>query len=221
MYPGENRRRYRELSPESIRSTRFTRTAMVRRGLSEEEVYDFLFRIADDMATLQAELSSQRNENERLRGALREWQRQYVAGGSEPADPPARAAPSNDAVALMARAQQQIDARLAEAELYCRRREQEALDRYDEILNQAHEQARADAERVAREYRATAGPGYSPDQEQVQRQRVYLVALLRAFDALAAHMDATRQAFAMEVEKLAGPAPTGAPSDTAWPPVSG
>jgi hypothetical protein len=30
------------------------------------------------------------------------------------------------------------------------------------------------------------------------------MALLRAFDALSAHMDATRQAFAMEVEKLGG-----------------
>ena len=34
----------------------------------------------------------------------------------------------------MARAQQQIDAQVAEAELYCRRREQEALAKYDEIL---------------------------------------------------------------------------------------
>ncbi len=114
----------------------------------------------------------------------------------------------------MARAQQQIDAQVAEAELYCRRREQEALAKYDEILADANRRAREEAERAAHRYRATAGPGgYSADQEQLQRQRVYLNALLRAFDALSAHMDATRQAFAMEVEKL------GVDETPAWPPT--
>jgi DivIVA domain-containing protein len=199
MTDRQGERRFVQLSPEKIRTTRFGRTSMTRRGLSEDEVYGFLLRVAEEMSILQTEVASQRAENDRLKGALRDWQQQYrgEAGRTEPTGP------TSEAIALMARAQQQIDAQVAEAELYCRRREQEALAKYDEILADANRRAHEEAERAAHRYRATAGPGgYSADQEQLQRQRVYLNALLLAFDALSAHMDATRQAFAMEVEKL-------------------
>jgi len=200
-------RRTVQLSPDRIRHARFARAGRTRRGLDEDEVYGFLARVSEEMAILMGEVGNQRAENERLKGALRDWQQQYRGESLRP-EP---AVPSTEAIALMARVQQQIDAQMAEAELYCRRREQEALAKYDEILAEAHRQARDEAERVAQTYRAASGPGYSADQEQLQRQRVYLVALLRAFDALGAHMDATRQAFAMEVEKLGDPAPPPPP----------
>jgi hypothetical protein len=41
-----------------------------------------------------------------------------------------------------------------------------------------------------------------PLPEEVRRQQVYLNALLQALDAVAAHLDATRQVFAVEIENL-------------------
>jgi vacuolar-type H+-ATPase subunit H len=122
-----------------------------------------------------------------------------------------------ETAALMARAQQQIDAQVAQAELYCRQREEEATRRYDEIVHEARRQAKVDAERVAHQYRNASGSQYSSDQEQVQRQQVYLTALLHALDALATHVHATRHAFTVEFQKLGGQldrGPTNEPATT-------
>jgi hypothetical protein len=94
---------------------------------------------------------------------------------------------------------------VAETERYCRLREQEARERYEEIVTDARQHAKEDAERVVRAYRASAGSQYSPDGERAERAGVWLNALLRSLDALAAHVDATRRSFAVEVEKLSQP----------------
>ena len=146
-----------------------------------------------------------RAENGRLKDALRQWQ-------SQQRDPHARPTTdvSTEAIAILSRAQRQIDAQVAEAEHYCRLREREARQRYDEIVLRAKQHAKEEAERVARAYRVTAGGGYSSDGERAERSAVWVNALLRSLDALAAHVDATRRAFAVEVEKLTVPA------DAAW-----
>jgi len=116
--------------------------------------------------------------------------------------------PSRDpveAVNLLSRAQRQIEAQVADTERYCRMRAQEAQQRYDEIVHEARRQAKEEAERVARAYRASAGSRYSPEGERAERTGVWINALLRSLDALAAHVDATRHAFAVEVERLADP----------------
>ena len=193
--------RAKRLSPERIRSANFTRTTFGRRGIVEDEVLAFLHRVAGDVNGLEDELAMVRAENGRLKDALRQWQ-------SQQRDPHARPTTeaSTEAIAIMSRAQRQIDAQVAEAEHYCRSREREARQRYDEIVHRAKQHAKEEAERVARAYRATAGGGYSPDGERAERSGVWVNALLRSLDALAAHVDATRRAFAVEVEKLSVPA---------------
>lgn len=187
----------RRLSPDQVRNTTFNRTMLGRRGVSEDEVQGFAHRVADELAAREADNTRLVDENRRLKQAMRDWQAQRL---HEPVVERQRV--DADAAALLARAQQHVDAQLAQAELYCRQREEEAVRRYDDIVRQAREQAAADAERVAHEYRASAGPSYSSDKERIQRQRVYLGAMLKALDAVGEHLQATRAAFSVEVSHL-------------------
>jgi DivIVA domain-containing protein len=202
MYPDngglDTRDWSRRMSVEHIRSARFGRTPLGRRGFSEDEVTDFLHRLAEEVSGLEGELANVRAENARIKGALREWQSQ--AGGARGTHA-ATSSPA-EAINLLSRAQRQIEAQVAETERYCRLREQEARERYEEIVNNARHHAKEDAERVARAYRASAGSQYSPEGERAERTGVWLTALLRSLDALAAHVDATRRSFAVEVQKL-------------------
>ncbi len=194
----------RRLSPEHVRRATFGRTALGRRGLNEDDVYNFLHRLALEWDGLENELATAHNENVRLKAALRDWQSQHgeqPGGGRR-----AAAALPVEAVNLLSRAQRQIEAQVAETERYCRIREQDAMRRYEEIVQQAQLDAKDEAERVVRTYRATAGSRYSPEGERAERTTVWLNALLRSLDALAAHVDATRKTFAMEVEDLHAPA---------------
>ena len=181
----------------------FGRRALGRKGLHEEDVYDFLHRVALELGGLETELATTQAENGRLKAALRDWQSQH--GDPQIAGRRVAALPV-EAVNLLSRAQRQIEVQAAETERYCRIREQEAIQRYDEFMQQARVDAQEESEHVVRTYRATAGPRYSPEGERAERTTAWLNALLRSLDALAGHVDATRKAFAMEVEGLNTPA---------------
>jgi DivIVA domain-containing protein len=198
----------RRLTPEQIRTSTFTRSPLGRRGFNEDEVNAFTHRLAEELAARDAEVVRLIDENHRLKQAMRDWQSERI--DQPPVDVTERV--NAETAVLMARAQQHIDAQLAQTELYCRQREQEAVRRYDEIVRHARQQVRQEAEQVAHRYRATSGAGYNPDQEQLQRQQVYIGALLQALDALGAHVTATRQAFATEIGKLTEPLPQGDPA---------
>jgi DivIVA domain-containing protein len=188
----------RRLTPEQIRTSRFGRSPLGRRGYNEDDVNQFTNRLAEELAARDAEVVRLIDENHRLKQAMRDWQ-------SERIDQPGAEVTERvnaETAELVAKAQQQIDAQLAQTELYCRQREQEAVRRYDEIVRHARIQVKREAEQVAHRYRATSGAGYDPDQETLQRQQVYIGALLQALDALGAHVQATRQAFATEIGKL-------------------
>ncbi|WP_245736623.1 DivIVA domain-containing protein [Micromonospora pattaloongensis] len=65
------------LGPRQIRSKRFGSTRLGRRGMDPGEVRDFLDRVAADMAALYAELARVRDENLRIKCALRDWQTRW------------------------------------------------------------------------------------------------------------------------------------------------
>jgi DivIVA domain-containing protein len=194
----------RRISADQIRSASFTRTALGRRGFTEDEVIGFLHRIAEEIGGLETELANAHAENARIKTALRDWQTQAGGGASVGTGLVLPA----EAVNLLSRAQRQIEAQVAETERYCRLREVEAHERYNEVVNRARQHAKEDAERVALAYRASVGNRYSPEGERAERTGVWLDALLRSLDALAAHVDATRRSFAVEVEKLVESSPT-------------
>ncbi|MER7458915.1 DivIVA domain-containing protein [Micromonospora sp. NPDC126480] len=68
---------YRPLSPGQVRERQFAR---VRRGVDATEVELFLRRVADDLAALHAELGRTRDENIRIKRALRDWQSRFTPG---------------------------------------------------------------------------------------------------------------------------------------------
>ena len=68
---GYYRSAYRPLSADQIRDRRF---GLRRRGLAADEVEAFLDRVADELAATQLELRVTRDENVRIKEALRDWQ---------------------------------------------------------------------------------------------------------------------------------------------------
>ncbi|WP_431972978.1 DivIVA domain-containing protein [Micromonospora haikouensis] len=65
---------YRPLCATQVRQQRFGRC---RSGLDPAEVDGYLRRIADELAALHAELDRTREENARVKGALRDWQSRF------------------------------------------------------------------------------------------------------------------------------------------------
>jgi len=62
------------LWPWQVRSRRFSRVGLGRRGVDPAEVAVFLDRVAGDLARAYAEVASLREQNERIKAALRDWQ---------------------------------------------------------------------------------------------------------------------------------------------------
>ncbi|MEV4198506.1 DivIVA domain-containing protein [Micromonospora globbae] len=69
------------LLPWQVRERRFQPSRLGRRGLDPDEVYAFLDRVAADMMALHAEITKQRQENLRIKVALRRWQSEQAEGG--------------------------------------------------------------------------------------------------------------------------------------------
>ncbi|WFE95005.1 DivIVA domain-containing protein [Micromonospora sp. WMMD987] len=65
---------YRPLCASQVRQQWFGRS---RDGLDPGEVDGFLHRVADELAVLHAELARTREENARIKGALRDWQSRF------------------------------------------------------------------------------------------------------------------------------------------------
>ena len=63
------------ISPGQVRDRRFGDRA--RRGCDPGEVRAFLHLVADELAALRAELATTRDENLRIKRALRDWQSQF------------------------------------------------------------------------------------------------------------------------------------------------
>jgi DivIVA domain-containing protein len=65
---------YRPLWPSQVRTRRFTPVGFRRRGVDPDEVTEFLDRVAGDLARAYAEVAGLREQNARIKDALRRWQ---------------------------------------------------------------------------------------------------------------------------------------------------
>ncbi|WP_225852225.1 DivIVA domain-containing protein [Micromonospora sp. AMSO12t] len=61
------------LHPDQVRRFRFRRARIGRRGLDEDQVYAFVRAVVDDLTAREAAEVSLRDENVRLKRALRDW----------------------------------------------------------------------------------------------------------------------------------------------------
>jgi DivIVA domain-containing protein len=160
-----------------VRAAIFTRTPLGRRGFDEDEVLRFLDRLGGEIATRDDAIGRLMHENRKLRHALREWHRDMIG---------------YDGVDLVTLAQQQVEEQVAQTDAYSRQREEEATRLYDEIVTEAYEEAERRLSEVM-----------SDDlHEQAVRQRTLVVALLQSLEALATQVDATRQTFGAEIDRL-------------------
>jgi DivIVA domain-containing protein len=103
------------LTPERVRSTRFSRTPIGRRGLSEDEVALFLHPLADDLTARDAAKASLRAKVAHYKDTLTRWQSE--AQTDRPAGAPAASAgPPVEAINVLSQAQQEADAYVAQAQ---------------------------------------------------------------------------------------------------------
>ena len=187
----------RHLSPDQVRDAAFERAPFGRRGFDEHEVQGYLERVAEEMASRDVEIARLAGENRQLKHALREWHRQLVG---------------YDSAEIIARTQQHIEAQISQAESFSREREEEAARRYEEILAEARQRAQDEAERYVYEQGASSAKEADErdrdherargDREWLARQTAYVGALRQALDSLASQVNATRQAFTFEADKL-------------------
>src|SRR6476619_3796566 len=119
----------RGLTPADLHNVRFTRASMMRPGYVESEVDRVLSRVAEELGRLYAEKAA-------LRDQVRSLQAQ-VDGVVMPE------APSEQAVRILASAQQTADNYVAEAEEFSRQVTHDARVEYEEMTREARETAGA------------------------------------------------------------------------------
>jgi DivIVA domain-containing protein len=198
----------RRLTPTDVQNVRFTRGSMMRPGYTEVEVDRFLARVAQELSRSIAERAELRDQVHGLREQL---------AGATSAVPATPEPPSDQAVRILASAQQTADNYVAEAEEFSRQMTSEARTQYEELTRQARENAGAiiqaaqeAAAKVGRGHGAPAGgPAAAPDEvtaQQLQEQ----IAYLRAFgQATRTQLRAYLEALLSDVEREWGAADPG------------
>jgi DivIVA domain-containing protein len=182
--------RRRPLSPHEIRNTRLRQIGF-RKGYDPGEVEALLARLAEEVAARDGQLTSLAAENERLQREL------YARRHGQLPD----SAPQGLDEAMIARqlqAQQYVEELMAAAQT-------NAASLVAQSKHQAREivlAARQTAEQAVREYRAAAGPTYTPDREELTRLATLAHWAIRQFSGLRAQVDATDDAARQELASI-------------------
>lgn len=190
----------RRLTPDDVRHVQFGRTGMLRAGYDEAQVDRFLDRVAEELARSIREKAD-------LRDQVRALQRQ--AEGAT-----AQVPPSEQALRIIAAAQQTADAYVSEAEDFSQQMTRDARVQYEEALRQARANAGAviqAAQEAAARMTGGAPPeapeGARPSTEELEEQ----VAYLKAFgQAVRTQLRAYLEALLTDVESEWGRAEPGA-----------
>jgi DivIVA domain-containing protein len=162
----------RRLTPADVQNARFTRASMLRPGYVDSEVDGVMSRLAKELARLIAEKAQ-------LRDQVRALEAQIEGA-------PVQVPPSEQAVRIIAAAQQTADSYVAEAEEFSRQMTAEAKSEYEELVRQARENAGAiiqAAQEAAGRITAGAPAAAGAEQktyEELQEQVAYLKALGQA-----------------------------------------
>lgn len=163
----------RRLTPDDVRRVEFARSGMLRAGYDEAQVDRFLDRIA-------AELTRSIREKSELRDQVHALQRDVEGAAAQPA-------PSEQALRIIAAAQQTADAYVADAEDFSKQMTRDARVQYEEQLRQARDNAgaiiQAAQEAAARMTGGTPAEipeGAHPSTEELEEQVAYLKAFGQA-----------------------------------------
>src|SRR3954469_11771057 len=200
----------RRLSPTDVQNVRFTRGSMMRPGYAEVEVDRFLARIAHELQRSIAERAELRDHLHALR--------EQLAGAAEAAaavpEPP-----SDQAVRILASAQQTADAYVAEAEEFSRQMTAGARHQYEELTRQARENAGGIIQ-AAQEAASKVGRGgpvtaaMAPDEATAQQLQEQIAYLRACGQAPRTQLRAYLEALLPDVEREWGGAdPAGLPQE--------
>ncbi len=190
--------RARPLSPDQVRRPTLTRTSLGRRGYDENDVHALLNRIASDLEGSLGEQASLRDENARLKEAMRQWHARQTQSPGAQAEVEVR----QSAVQVMSRAQREADKVVADAQNYARAMVEHARGQHDEILREGYEQAQLAAELAARQYRTEAGTNYRADLEELQRHLAWAQTFLAAIDSAENMIRAARMGLTHELHRI-------------------
>jgi DivIVA domain-containing protein len=195
----------RRLTPADVDGVTFNHATMLHPGYVTTEVDDFLAVVADQLGRLTT-------ENQQLQDRVAELRDQT---GSAPAP----VTVSDQAVGILATAQQTADRYVAEAEDFSRQMTSTARSQYEEQLAEARERAGAIIQAAQEAATRMVGPapagapGDQPDTEQLREQ----VAYLKAFgSAVRTQLRSYLEALLADVESEWGHAdPAGLPGASA------
>ena len=191
------------LTPQQVRAMTFGRTPRGRRGLNEDEVAEFLDRVAEDIARRDRSEAHARATAERHKNALRAWSIEHAqsrALGWAPSPRPS--GPSLEAINLMSQTQQSCDRYIRETETYCRRLAEQAEQHANHIIDEARHHAARAAERAAHEYRAGAGAAYTREGEELQHRLVWMRTFIDSLGSLESQLSAARDALEHDLRRL-------------------
>ncbi|HYZ99901.1 MAG TPA: hypothetical protein VE575_14170 [Acidimicrobiales bacterium] len=191
------------LTPERVRSVRFSRTPIGRRGLSEDEVWRFVEHMAAEIARRDAVEAALIATSEKYRNALRTWQQEQVDRRDSVAQERSKKRrPDVELVNMMSRAQQEADALIAQTQAYCRQLAADAQEQADALLDNARLRAEDAAERAVHTYRASAGGEYSAATEELERRLAWVRTFIASLGSVESQLSTARQALEMEVERV-------------------
>ena len=163
----------RRLTPDDVRRVQFTTATKRRAGYDENQVDRFLDRVGDELAR------SIREKGE-LRDRVHALQQQVEGAEASAA---AQVQPSEQALRIIAAAQQTADAYVADAEDFSQQMTRDARVQYEEQLRQARENAGAiiqaaqeAAARMTGGVPAEIPEGTRPSTEELEEQVAYLKA---------------------------------------------
>jgi DivIVA domain-containing protein len=139
----------RGLTPADLQNVRFTRASMMHPGYVDTEVDQVLHRAAEELGRYMAETAE-------LRARVRDLQAQVEGAASAPP-------PSEQALGILASAQQTADNYVAEAEEFSRQITSEARKDHDEQLRSARETAEPNAFRSQEAAARTTGGAVGGD----------------------------------------------------------
>ncbi|HEX6568017.1 MAG TPA: DivIVA domain-containing protein [Acidimicrobiales bacterium] len=204
----QTQRPAQRLTPDRVRSMRFARVAIGRRGLSEEEVTQFLQRVADEIAARDASEASLRAKASHYKNTLVQWQReQSELRGDDDVTEPGPPRPTVEAINVLSRAQQEADAYIAQTQEYCKRLAMDAQQHARDILSDAQARAEAAAEDAVRNYRAIAGDSATAELEDLERRLAWARTFVTSLEAVEAQLRTAREALSHEFDKLGELAP--------------
>jgi DivIVA domain-containing protein len=190
--------RHRPLSPDQVRRPALQRTPLGRRGYDENDVHALLNRVAAELEGVLSEQSKLRNENLRLKDAMRQWHDRQSQSPAARMEVEVR----HSAVQLMNQAQREADRMIAEAQNYARAMVEHARAQHDDILREGYQQAQLAAELAARRYRSEAGTGYRADVEELQRHLTWATTFLAAIDSAEGMLRAARMGLSNELHRI-------------------